>query len=355
MIDELNMEQIKSESQDMAEKEVFDIDKEEIEDFIEVVHKVSTLKQNELSERLRKRLYRIKRARILKRVVWGVSGVAAVFLLYVGIDLLQFGEIKNNGTFVEFSLTNVTVPTIIAVGENEVILSVDTLDGRNESVEENDKEKQSVSVEYNRVVIPKGFTYQMRLADGSLVSLNAGSELVFPAEFSDTLRAVEFKGEGYFEIAKGKTPFRIKAGETHIQVYGTKFNVFYSKELAVTEAVLLEGSIGMNIGGMERRIVPDEKVSYTVGDSVLRVEQVNSVEYINWLGATFKYDKVRLDKIMHDIACWYGVEIFVKPELKEQIYTLEIDKSLSFKQVMKMMELIMDQKIIEKGGVYQIY
>ena len=66
---------------------------------------------------------------------------------------------------------------------------------------------------YNRVVIPKGYTYRVELADGSRVTLNAGSELRYPVEFRDSLREVEFRGEGYFEVAKDAAPFVVRAGD----------------------------------------------------------------------------------------------------------------------------------------------
>ena len=90
-------------------------------------------------------------------------------------------------------------------------------------------------------------------------------------------------------------------------------------------------------------------------DSLLRVDTVDPSEYTAWLGESFKYNGTRLDKIMHDIANWYGVEIAVSPELRSLPYTLEIDKSTTLADVMRMMELITSRTIKQEGGTYLIY
>ena len=79
--------------------------------------------------------------------------------------------------------------------------------------------------------------------------MNAGSELRFPNEFRDSLREVEFSGEAYFEVKKSGKPFVVKAGNTRVRVYGTRFNLFYCEKLALSEAALVEGSIGMTANG----------------------------------------------------------------------------------------------------------
>ena len=127
------------------------------------------------------------------------------------------------------------------------------------------------------------------LPDGSAVVLNAGSELRFPGRFCDSVREVELKGEGYFEVAHSGCPFIVRAGETKVTVYGTRFNLFYSDRLTVTEAVLVEGSIGLMAGGKETKIRPNQRIRYDSGEAQLQVEEVDADDYIQWLTNNFKY------------------------------------------------------------------
>lgn len=212
----------------------------------------------------------------------------------------------------------------------------------------------SEPIRYNRVVIPAGFTYKVRLADGSVVTLNAGSELKFPEEFRDSLREVEFTGEAYFEVEKSDKPFIVKAGDSRVQVYGTRFNLFYSEKLALAEAVLVEGSIGMTANGKETKIIPHQRVWYSMKDSLMRTENVDPADYLTWLGNSFKYNRTRLDKIVFDIAQWYGVEIKIAPGLEKQAYSLEFDRSATIDWVVRALGLIIDKPIKTEGGAYYI-
>lgn len=336
---------------------------EQIERLLEAIHQAARMDREMMAERLERRLAALRRARRMRRIRWMAGSVAAAIIVLM-LVWRPWMEVKPERVMpvAQVSLPEITVPTVIATGTNDEIVDVDTLKtGDAVSVYKVKKgqtaEKRSTSreVKYNRVVIPRGYTYRVALADGSVVTLNAGSELRFPVEFLDSIREVEFKGEAYFEVAKGKKPFVVKAGETQVRVYGTRFNFLYSEQLALSEAVLLEGSIGMSVQGVEKKIVPNERVYCELGDSVLRVENVNAADYINWLGASFKYHGVRLDKIMYDFANWYGVEIHVAPELKDQTYTLEFDKTCGIRQVMKMMKLITGRTVKEEGGAYTIY
>lgn len=336
---------------------------EQIERLLEAIHQAARMDREMMAERLERRLAALSRTRRMRRIRWMAGSVAAAIIVLM-LVWRPWMEVKPERVMpvARVSLPEITVPTVIATGTADEILEVDTLvteagTSVYEVKKEQPQEEQVLprEVKYNRVVIPRGYTYRVALADGSVVTLNAGSELRFPVEFQDSIREVEFKGEAYFEVAKGEKPFVVKAGDTRVRVYGTRFNFLYSERLALSEAVLLEGSIGMTVQGVEKKIVPNERVYCELGDSTLQVEKVNAEEYISWLGTTFKYCGVQLDKIMHDFANWYGVEIQVTPELKDQTYSLEFDKTCSIQQVMQMMKLITGRTVKEEGGAYSIY
>ena len=261
----------------------------------------------------------------------------------------------------------IKVPVIVYAEENDAVVYFDSLKlkkgeaGARGEVELAAKPSREIAagqmekVRYNKILIPRGYTFRAKLPDGSTVVLNAGSELKYPVRFQDTLREVELVGEGYFEVAKAEVPFVVKAGSTQVKVYGTKFNVLYSEDLDLAEAVLLEGSIGMQAGGNEVRLAPNERAYCMPGDSLLQVEKVDATAYINWLGTTFKYDGMRLDRIAWDLSRWYGVYIDMPSELKSEIYTMEFDKTSSIEWVMEALSLITGKQIKKEGGGYQIY
>ena len=66
--------------------------------------------------------------------------------------------------------------------------------------------------------------------DGSVITLNANSELYFTDDYNKDKREVQLVGEAFFDIAKNEhKPFIVKSRNTEIEVLGTSFNVTAKK------------------------------------------------------------------------------------------------------------------------------
>lgn len=293
------------------------------------------------------------------------GGIAAtIAILFGAITLFQMNRPAVKHTPIRMKIADIKVPTVIEFQGNDEILSYDSLE-----IKKSDRiyiaSKQSPqtqnainipasAINYKTVVIPAGYTYQVQLADGSKVTLNAGSTLKFPDRFQDTLREVELTGEGYFEVNKAACPFVVKTGKTHVTVYGTRFNLFFSEKLQLTEAVLIEGSIGMTADHQEIKITPNQRIYHLLDSHITRVEEVNPTEYTSWLENSFKYNKKPLQRIVFDISQWYGIEIKLTPNVVNENYSLEFDKSVSVEWTLRALEKIIDKDIKKEGGVYYI-
>lgn len=335
---------------------------EELEAHIEALHRTARMNQEKEAEKLRRRLTYTGRHIRYRRLVWRWTGIAAA-IVGVTVSIWWFDNSKTEEVFLPpvAQSESVKVPVLLReehTGEVAVrTLDLDkedlTYDVAKEFADETQGE-EVVPVIFEKAVIPAGYTYTVALADGSRVILNAGSELRFPSRFGNTARVVELKGEAYFEVAKSAVPFMVKAGEARVQVYGTRFNLLCSEELGVTEAVLVEGSIGMAVGGQEVRIVPNQRV-FVSEDAALLVEHVEAEEYIAWIGDSFSYRKMRLDRIVYDLNRWYGIDIEVPSEWRERIYSMEFDKSSTLERSLQILGIVIGKNIIKKeGNMYAI-
>lgn len=79
-----------------------------------------------------------------------------------------------------------------------------------------------------QIVITKEGSKQKRitLEDGSIVTLNSGSKIRYPKQFSSSKREVFLTGEAFFEVTKNPAkPFLVYANELIVTVLGTSFNV----------------------------------------------------------------------------------------------------------------------------------
>src|SRR5690606_36367432 len=100
---------------------------------------------------------------------------------------------------------------------------------------------------YNTLKIPFGKKFRLQLSDGTMVHINSGSTLKYPIKFiAGENRQVYLDGEAFFDVAKDKKhPFIVNADNLNVRVLGTHFNVSNYPEDAVTDVVLVEGSVGM--------------------------------------------------------------------------------------------------------------
>lgn len=193
-------------------------------------------------------------------------------------------------------------------------------------------------VQYNSIATPVGSQYEVSLADGTKVWLNALSSLKYPTAFNGADRVVELTGEAYFEVAKNKhKPFKVMlANHTSIEVLGTHFNIMAYQDEANINATLLEGSIKVKKGTANQMIAPGEQAEIT---DQIKVSAVDAQESIAWKNGLFSFDRSDTKTIMRQIGRWYGVEIAYQGKVPVNQLTGYIARASNLTEVLKMLEI----------------
>ncbi|AMR32279.1 hypothetical protein A0256_13050 [Mucilaginibacter sp. PAMC 26640] len=116
----------------------------------------------------------------------------------------------------------------------------------------------------HKVVVPYGQTRNLKMPDGTGITLNAGSTLVYPDIFAGKTREVTLTGEGFFRVIKnpGK-PFLVHTAKLTVTVLGTVFNVKAYNNDKTTETTLLRGKVQVDLNNNpEKKIIlmPNEKL-----------------------------------------------------------------------------------------------
>lgn len=118
---------------------------------------------------------------------------------------------------------------------------------------------QKPDIEINKTYVfeafDKGKSY--KLSDGSIIELKPYSKIILSQNFGDKDREVTFTGQGNFNITKDKTkPFRINAGNFHVQVLGTQF--FLDQKSIEKKVELFEGKVKVEHAGKVTYLMPKE-------------------------------------------------------------------------------------------------
>lgn len=189
---------------------------------------------------------------------------------------------------------------------------------------------------YHTISTPRGGQYQVFLADGTKVWLNASSSLKFPTSFTTTQRSVKLTGEAYFEIAGSKDkPFVVNVDEMKVQAMGTHFNVMAYPDEQYISATLVEGSVKV-IKNMESRVLlPGQQARMT---EVIQI--INATDNaIAWKNGLTSFRDADIRTIMRQVARWYDVEVNYEGDIPNILFTGEISRKANLSELIKLLGL----------------
>lgn len=192
---------------------------------------------------------------------------------------------------------------------------------------------------YNTIATPRGGQYQLVLADGSKVWLNASSTLRYPTAFTGKERRVELTGEGYFEVAKNAAmPFHVQVNQMDVEVLGTHFNINAYDDEAAVKTTLLEGSVKVKA---DNAVVlkPGEQAALAGAHSQLTIDHSPDIDQVMaWKNGLFQFKAAGIETVLRQAARWYDVEFVYKGNIPEK-FSGQISRSANAEQLLKILEL----------------
>lgn len=285
----------------------------------------------------------LRRRRVLTAACSVVAMLVAVTFYIFAIEDKTFDQKYENEIF---------VPTLISNNKNTVLdttvkrLIVNEYDS---AVVQAQSEIAQEQFQLKKLVVPKGFTYEVELCDGTLVSLNAKSELQFPNRFGEHERVVTLMGEGYFKVKKSTIPFIVKVGEMYVKVYGTTFNI-NAREMKNVQTILVEGAVGVGlVGGEEIRMKPDEMVLLNTTNGRYKKQAIDSQHYLGWINGYFRYINKPFCDLLEEMSIWYGIEMNYDWELAMKNINISFEHDMKLDEAMKFIERIMKIKFIREN------
>jgi ferric-dicitrate binding protein FerR (iron transport regulator) len=189
------------------------------------------------------------------------------------------------------------------------------------------------------LIVPKGKIYDIILIDGTTVTLNADSKLIFPSNFTNNNRIVSLSGEAFFNVAKDKKrPFIVKTNEGEVQVLGTHFNVRAYKDAAEDAVSLVEGKVQVTKGDEIQTLIPGQAALLRENESI-KVSTFDPEEILAWKEGLFLFDDRSLVKVLTELEKWYSVEFkYSNPALKSIPIYIKIKKDRKLDDILMALE-----------------
>ncbi len=167
----------------------------------------------------------------------------------------------------------------------------------------------------NEVYIPLGQTFKIKLSDGTLVWLNAGSRLRFPQHFASNSdeRLVFLEGEAYFDVTSNPDrPFIVNTEDLNVKVLGTQFNVSaYATDDAV-KTTLVEGAVHVyqtSTPAYTVNLSPSYQASYNKTNQHFEKIEVDTDIYTSWMQNRLIIDHLSFEEILKKLERIHNVTI----------------------------------------------
>ena len=161
---------------------------------------------------------------------------------------------------------------------------------------------------------PYGRKLTTKLPDGTVVTLNSGTVITFPDEFTSDKREVSLSGEAFFEVEHNPSkPFYVKMQHEVVKVLGTSFNIrSYPDDEAVGVSVAT-GKVSYSVRGVGEVVLhPEQMASYNRLTGSLKTGRVNPLQAYGWKNKVIYFNGAGFDKVISELERWYGVKIEVK-------------------------------------------
>lgn len=227
--------------------------------------------------------------------------------------------------------------------------------------------KATTDIAMSEIVAPKNAKTHIVLADGTVIWLNAGSKLRYPANFSLENREVFLSGEAYFKVPHNdKHSFIVRTREATIRDLGTTFNVKAYNGSPVTEATLIEGVIEVSLEKEQQRKIrlsPGEKLvlrntpvqtparQQEATEPVFEVSKIvpyaktNDIIETAWIEDKLIFRNERFEDLAMMMERRYNITIIIKDQEIRDYRVTGIFKNENITEALKLLQVIVPFKV----------
>lgn len=204
--------------------------------------------------------------------------------------------------------------------------------------------RSPVPVTYALLQANKGERKKITLPDGSIVTINANTQLRIPSDFGMQRRELFLTGEAVFDVTKDEArSFVVHSGNLQTVVLGTSFNMkAYPGEKSIQIAVItgkvrIEKKVDTSTTILTEGLTTNQVLTYHTDDDSLVIGRGKADEIAAWQNNIFYFQQASIDEIAAVLERQYNINITLTGKVKRSCrYTLLL-KNETFANAMKLL------------------
>lgn len=230
---------------------------------------------------------------------------------------------------------SIAAVAVVLIG---TFIIVKYLTGRNELIQLSAK---------NEVVIDT-------LQDGSVISLNKGSILEYPEEFTSNERRVILHGEAFFEITPdAEKPFIIELkNQSEVKVLGTSFNI--NETDSNTTVYVKTGKVEFKSSVSSVVLLPGEKGIMNLASGEITKASLQQIEFNEtyWLDQKLNFEDESLAKIITVLESIFDTQIELENQEAAKCKLTTHFERESLKHILEVIAASFEMELIETDHGY---
>ena len=194
------------------------------------------------------------------------------------------------------------------------------------------------------------------LPDHTEVTLNAGSRIKYPTNFTGDERLVELYGEALFDVTSDPSrPFIVQTENMKIKVTGTVFDVREYDEDGVVSVAVASGRVEVSLA--EEKIILAQSQQLKMEKATRNLEKMtfDVDKFMSWTDGTLYFYRTPIREVVNILNRHYPQ---VDIELAEGEYTYLISgkhKNVSPEEILNSIVYTTGLKCKKKGNKYTLY
>ena len=284
------------------------------------------------------------------KYIYSIAASIALLCVFIGgycileerEKILSFNLLKENEYRECKDILLITDEDEVSINKDDVFIEYDTSGKANieqfaYKCKRNRIEKKVGKDDLVRVVVPKGKRVNIIFSDSTIMYVNAGTTVVYPAVFSQDKREILVDGEVYLDVKKASSwPFIVKTEFFEIKVLGTQFNVCAYKGDLSAAVALVKGQVEVETIQEEKMILsPNQLLKIENGEKTIE-KDIDIFGYICWVQNLMLLKNNKVGEVFDRLARYYGCNIIYDGSIENLLVSGKLDLQDDVKDVIEM-------------------